>query len=79
MEQAHSPGGPASRRQAFREPGVPSPQRPAEAGPAKECGWQGNHMGVIIYSSNANHSSSMPSGVLECDDFTSRKDRRVIS
>ena len=39
-------------------------------GPAEgllECGWQGNNMGVIMYSFNLNISPKMSYGVLECD------------
>ena len=32
-----------------------------------EYGWQGNNMGVIIYSFNFNISPKMSYGVLECD------------
>ena len=32
-----------------------------------ECGWQGNNMGVLIYSFNLNISPKMSYGVLECD------------
>ena len=32
-----------------------------------ECGWEGSHMGVIIYSFNLNISPKMSYGVLECD------------
>ena len=32
-----------------------------------ECGWQGNHMGVIIYSFNLNISPKMSYSVLEYD------------
>ena len=32
-----------------------------------KCGWQGNNMGVIIYSFNLNILLKMSCGVLECD------------
>ena len=41
-------------------------QGPA-GGCLRECGWERNKMGVIIYSFHLNISPTMPYGVLECD------------
>ena len=51
-------------------------QGPAEVRP--ECGWQGNNMGVIIYSFNLNISPKMSYGVLECDTVMLQNDMFMI-
>ena len=43
-----------------------------------ECGWQGNDMGVIIYSFNVNISPKMSHGILECDSVMLQNDMLMI-